>query len=84
MFFSSIVSLLNLLIRALGFVASSFLSLLPSSPFNNFQSLEVPYLSWLNWVMPISFMVTVVSYWVISIGLYYVVQVVLRWVRAIQ
>lgn len=78
------VSLINLIIKSLGAIASFALSLLPPSPFKVLEGIEIPYLKSLNWVMPISFFLNVLTYWVLAIAVYYVVQVVLRWVKVVE
>ena len=84
MFWSALVSILNMIIKALSSVAGLVVLLLPKSPFIVLQGLNLPYIDTLNWVLPISFCVSVLGYWVGAIALYYVVQVVLRWVKVVQ
>lgn len=79
-----IVGLINLIIKALGSIASAFLFLLPSSPFKILDGIDIPYLDTLNWVIPVDFMIIVLGYWVGAIALYYVVQVILRWIKVIE
>lgn len=79
-----LVSLVNLVIKALGGVAGIALALLPPSPFHLLGSLNLPYLDNLNWIIPVSFMISVLGYWVGAIALYYIIQVVLRWVKVIE
>lgn len=81
-----IVSIINLIIKLLGEIANLFLMLLPPSPFNVnvIDQIEIPFLSYLNWVLPISFFMNLLTYWVLAIGLYYIVQVVLRWIKVVD
>lgn len=81
---SIIVVLLNKLIKALGFIADHAVKLLPPSPFLAFSNIQIPQLSALNWLIPIDFMVTVTSYWLSAILVYYVVQTILRWAKVIE
>lgn len=60
--------------------------LLPTSPFIRYidalQSL--PYLSYLNWFIPISTFIVISQGWLLAVGLYYVYSIVLRWIKAIK
>lgn len=84
MIIKTLISGLNMIIKALGGIATVLIMLLPTSPFKAFSSISIPYLDTLNWVLPISFMVTILGYWVGAIALYYVIQVVLRWIKIIE
>lgn len=84
MLIKALVALGNLVIKGLGTVANVVVLLLPPSPFLNFTGVEIPFISSLNWVIPISFMVTILGYWTGAILLYYIVQTVLRWVKMIE
>lgn len=79
-----IIGLFNLIIKALGTILGGLISILPNSPFLLLESLDIPFLDSLNWIIPVSVMVSILSYWVGAILIYYGVQVVLRWVKAIQ
>lgn len=79
-----IIGILNLIIKALGTVLSTLISILPNSPFLILDSINIPFLDSLNWIVPISILISILAYWVGAILIYYGVQVVLRWVKAIQ
>lgn len=79
-----LIGLINLIIKGLGTVAKSAIFFLPPSPFKVLDNIEIPYLDTLNWVMPISFFINLLLYWTLAIGVYYVVQVVLRWVKVVE
>lgn len=61
-------------------------SILPRSPFASFiQSMDdMPFLGWLNWVIPMREIVTIFGAWLGAVALFYLVQVILRWVKVIQ
>lgn len=84
MLIEAFVGLINLIIKALGGIANALLTLLPPSPFTILDTLEIPYLDNINWIIPVSTIVTVTGYWIGAVGLYYVVQVVLRWIKVIE
>ena len=62
------------------------LALLPTSPFTQFiEACEnLPYLGWLNWFLPIGTFIAIGETWLVSITLFYLYSIVLRWVRAIS
>lgn len=62
------------------------LALLPTSPFTKFiEACEnLPYLGWLNWFLPIDTFIAIGEAWLVSITLFYLYSIVLRWVRAIS
>lgn len=62
------------------------LQVLPTSPFTSFiQELEkLPYLGYLNYFVPIGTFLKIGSAWLVSIGLFYMYSIVLRWIRAIE
>ncbi|MEW9097379.1 MAG: hypothetical protein AB2417_20085 [Clostridiaceae bacterium] len=84
MIWTGLVAVINLILKALSSVAGLVVLLLPTSPFKVLEGLNLPYIDTLNWVLPISFCVSVLTYWVGAIAIYYVVQVVLRWVKVIE
>lgn len=62
------------------------LALLPTSPFVAFiDKLEdIPYLSTLNYFVPISSFIAIGEAWLVSIALFYLYSIILRWIRAIS
>ena len=64
---------------------ASIISLLPTSPFRTFiNSWDAPsYLGWLNWFMPVSQILTVITLWLTAIGLFYLYSIIMRWVKMI-
>lgn len=61
-------------------------NLLPTSPFVAYiDALEaVPYLSYLNWFVPVSSFIAIGEAWLVSVGLFYMYSIILRWIRAID
>lgn len=61
-------------------------SLLPSSPFANFNSLiaNIPYLSYLNWFLPISEILVVLESWLVVVSIYYSILFVLNYVGVLK
>lgn len=65
---------------------SVVMSGLPESPFRAFiSSLQtLPYLSVLNWFLPVSEMLAILQIWLVAVTAYYVISMLARWVRVIE
>lgn len=64
----------------------SIIDILPDSPI---QQLAVnptisKYLGYINWVIPINFMVSTLLPWLTAIAIYYAYSVIMRWAKAIS
>lgn len=67
----------------------AILALLPDSPFKILDSLDptgqiAEWLGMVNWFVPIYTFVGILEGWLACIAVYYVYQVVLRWLHAIE
>lgn len=62
------------------------LSVLPRSPFVAFLDAfeNMPYLSALNYFVPVSEFIAIGELWLASIAVFYLWSIVLRWIRAIE
>lgn len=59
--------------------------LLPDSPFNKLDTTVIePYLGYINWVIPMDFILTTFTLWLTAVGIYYCWSVILRWIKAID
>ena len=60
--------------------------LLPTSPFTSFiEALgSVPYISYINWFIPVGTFVEIGLAWLTSVATFYILMVLLRWIRAIE
>lgn len=60
--------------------------LLPDSPFRHFiDNIDsIPYIGYLNYFIPVSDFVALLTVWTTAIGLFYVVSAILRTVNAIE
>lgn len=65
---------------------SVVLAMLPSSPFVGFNNLVagLPYLSYLNWFIPISEMMVVFESWLAVVAIYYGILYLLNYVGVIK
>lgn len=67
-------------------ILASVLSLLPGSPFTAFINSisDIPFLGYLNYFVPVAQMIAIGETWLVSIGIFYLYQAVLRWVKVIE
>lgn len=68
---------------------NAILSLLPDSPFKILDTLDptgqiAEWLGFVNWFVPIYSFVGILEGWLACVALYYVYQIVLRWLNAIE
>lgn len=68
--------------------AQSVLDLLPQSPFlflEDMSNTEVyDWLKMLNWFIPINSFVGILEVWLSGVLLYYIYQIILRWIKVIE
>lgn len=65
-------------------LAAVILYLLPDSPFTALSNSPVaPYLGWINWFVPIQFILNTLVAWLSAIAVYYAYSIILRWIKAI-
>lgn len=62
------------------------IKLLPTSPFSEFieELGNIPYVAYINWFIPIGRFVTIGVAWLSAISIYYMLMILLRWIRAID
>jgi hypothetical protein len=80
-----LVNVLNALFSALGIFFSAIFSILPNSPFRLLDSTPIaPFLSTINYFVPVSEILDILGVWIACIGVYYLYQIVLRWIKVIN
>lgn len=80
-----IINALNYVISQIGGLISLIFYLLPETPFNSiYQYLNNDFFMNLNWILPIPEILTFLVSWTTAVSLYYVISVVLRWIKAIE
>lgn len=80
-----IIDILNFIIKALGSILSLIFSILPPSPFNVINnSIIAEYLPYINYFIPFNEVVVILQTWLFAVGVYYLYQIVLRWIKAIE
>lgn len=77
---------MNTILKALSSVANTVLDFLPNSPFREFIDKlgDIPYLGYLNYFVPVSDFVVLLTLWTVAIGFFYVVSAVLRTINMID
>lgn len=58
---------------------------LPDSPFKMLDNTPIkPYLKYINWVIPVDFILTTISLWLIAVAGYYTYSFLLRLIKAVD
>lgn len=85
MLINAIVWIINKSIAMLGSIAKMVLGLLPDSPFQAITVVSdvAPMLGSLNWIVPVGEILAILQAWVLAIGIFYIYQVILRWVKVV-
>lgn len=67
-------------------IANLLLSFLPDSPFTTYiDAIEkIPELGMVNYFLPISEMIAIGESWLVCVGIFYLYQAVLRFVKMIE
>lgn len=69
-------------------LALKVIELLPESPFVVLDELSrsefYEWLQFLNWFIPVNTFVSILEGWLVCVAVYYVYQVVLRWIKVIE
>jgi branched-subunit amino acid transport protein AzlD len=80
-----LVTLVNKLMSALTVALAAAIALLPNTPFEVLNNSVISdYMGYINWVIPIGSMINILTAWCVAIALYYVVQIAMRWAKAIE
>lgn len=83
--YAFVINTLNALIRGLGSVLSAIFSILPSSPFKILDNSSISsYLPTINYFIPVSDIIAIFDTWIFAVGGYYLYQIVLRWIKAVE
>jgi hypothetical protein len=78
----AIISLINKVIDAVGTAISAIFSILPSSPFLWVEQIDSVVLEAINWILPVSAMVSHMQLYVTAVAIYYVLRIAMRWLKA--
>lgn len=79
------IKLINFIIKCLGSILTTIFSVLPPSPFTIVDNSPLkPYLGYINYFVPFDECINLLQLWLVAIGSYYLYQIVLRWIKAIE
>lgn len=85
MLFNLLIDFCNFIISSLGAILTLIVSLLPKSPFALIDNSPIAeYLPTINFFIPVSQIIAIGQAWLLAIGSYYLYQIVLRWIKAIE
>lgn len=78
--------MIETIIEFINGILGDLLSFLPTSPFSEFINTMSTWewIGWLNWLVPVGDFIKIGEAWLGAVGIYYLWQVVLRWIRAVQ
>lgn len=80
-----IIKFMNAIIKGLGSILNGIVSILPDSPFVFIDNSVIKdYLGYINYFAPITEIIVILELWIIAIGTYYLYQIILRWIKAIN
>lgn len=81
-----VIKIINMIIVAIGTVINAVFSLLPDSPFLSIEleSIDSGLIRALNWIVPVQTIITIFGTSLLAVGVYYIYQIILRWVKAIK
>ena len=85
--YAFIINCINALIRGIGKVLNVAFSLLPDSPFRKYlieNDTVHEFISYINFFVPVAEILVVLESWCAAIAIFYVVQIILRWCKAIE
>jgi hypothetical protein len=73
-------------IDGLVFLLQGLINLLPHSPFRGVYSLTIDndLLGFLAWIIPYPQIIAVLQAWLVAITSFYLFQIILRWVKAVE
>ncbi len=77
------IGIINQVINAISKVIGFFLNLLPNSPFVWELNFETDFFRFINWLIPIQTIVSVLYMYCLAVVGYYCLRVVLRWIKAV-
>ncbi|HZK70753.1 MAG TPA: hypothetical protein VFD03_04415 [Clostridia bacterium] len=77
------IAILNGIIAGIGGMMGALLNLLPTSPFALIVGLDNFWINIMNYWLPVNSMVAHLELYVSAVAAYYLIRVVLRWVKAV-
>ena len=76
--------MLDMLVNWLKSAFSWVIGLLPDSPFKALDMAPIQaVLPYINWIIPVNFILTVTEAWLAAVAVYYIYSVIMRWIKLI-
>lgn len=77
--------ILNFLSDGITLISTFLVSVLPDSPFKLLDTTPIrPYLSFINYFIPVDFIIDTLVAWLFAIAVYYSYSVILRFIKAVS
>lgn len=80
---NALVTMINLLIAAVGGFINAVVSLLPDMPGSGGQTFGGSWMGWLNYYVPVAELVAGLVVWVGIWGAFLLIRIPLRWAKAL-
>lgn len=80
-----VITLINGLIKLLAKVVEALFFFLPDSPFKEVSTSPIiEFIGYMNYLLPITEIIAIMTLWTTAIGIYYLIQIALRWIKVID
>ena len=81
-----LITLVNSIIAAIAYLGNTIIRLLPNSPFSvvNIRFIPEQLFEALSWIIPFETIMTIFASSLVAVGVYYVYQVIMRYIKAIK
>lgn len=78
----AVIAMINKVISAAGAAITGIFILLPQSPFLWIEEIDSEVLEAINWIIPVSAMISHIQLYVTAVAIYYALRIALRWLKA--
>ncbi len=78
----AVIAMINKVIAAAGAAITGIFIILPNSPFLWVEEIDSEVLEAINWILPISAMISHIQLYVVAVAIYYALRIALRWLKA--
>lgn len=85
MIINGLISLINFVIQGASVLINVIFAILPKSPFQNIDFSGISdWLGYINYLLPVGEIVVILTVWGSAIGIYYIYQIALRWIKVVE
>jgi len=75
------IDIINYIISSVGSLLTTFINLLPASPFHFALNIDSQWLQWMNYLFPLMQAIAILENYVVAVATYYAIRIVLRWIK---